>query len=163
VLLSRRVLTSPRSRLAVVQDVWAAVGLRHAQIWQHQRDRLCEDARAPVRLNRQRPLGDPLPRRGLFDQRNRAPRVPGWVHASVSRNIFSLYSAENRRRVAMASTSTSFTFLAVTTTPFEALPPHSLPILCRKSRRWQYLSHIGTMRKTWIFPTWEPSNPIRQT
>ncbi len=116
----------------MVQDVWAAVGLRHAQIWQHQRDRLCEDARALVRLNRQRPLGDPLPRRDLFDQWNRAPRFPGWVHAFASRNIFSLYSAENCRQVALTSTSTSFTFPAATTMPFEAVTPHPLPILCLK-------------------------------
>jgi len=165
-LLLRRVLTAPRSRLVVVRDVWAAVGLRHPQIWQHQRYRLGEDGRAPVRLNRQRPLGDPLPRRGLFDQWNRAPRFPGWVHASASRNIFSLYSAENRRRVALASTSTSFTFPAVTTMPFEALTPHSLPILCLKFRRGNVsfiLAQISAMRKKWIFPTWDPSNPIRQT
>jgi hypothetical protein len=25
------------------------------------------------------------------------------------------------------------------------------------------LAQISAMRKKWIFPTWDPSNPIRQT
>jgi hypothetical protein len=77
-----------------------------------------------------------------------------------------LYSAENRRRVALASTSTSFTFPTAMTMPIEAVSPRSLPILYLKFRRGNVsfiLAQSSTMRKKWIFRTWDPSNPIRQT
>ena len=42
-------------------------------------------------------------------RRSRAPIAPGAVQASASRRIFRLYSAVNRRRLALATTSTSGT------------------------------------------------------
>ncbi len=68
-------------------------------------------------------------------RRSSAPSSPSRVHASASRRILSLYSAENRRRVALATTSTSFAIVPDTVTPFEALIPQSLPALYSKLLR----------------------------
>jgi hypothetical protein len=78
----------------------------------------------------------------------------GYVHSpglgglrrakSASRRILSLYSAENRRRVAFASTSTSFASAPGTATPFEELMPPSLHALYSKLLGGECLIHIGT-------------------
>ena len=51
----------------------------------------------------------------------------GIVHASASRRILSLYSAENRRRVAFATTSTSGELSPSPVTTLDELHPHTLP------------------------------------
>jgi hypothetical protein len=74
---------------------------------------------------------------------NRAPIAPGSVQVSASRKIVSLYSPEKRRRLALASTSTSFTSALGTATSCKALISPSLLALYSKLRRGECLTHIG--------------------
>jgi len=77
-------------------------------------------------------------------RRSRAPSSPGCVHTFAARRIFSLYSAENRRRVAFASTSTLLAIVPGIARPCEELIAHSLLALYSKLLGGGCLIHIGT-------------------
>src|SRR3990172_10966416 len=77
-------------------------------------------------------------------RRSRAPISPDLVQASADRKIFTLYSAENRRRVAFATTSTSLDISFEPIMTFNELIPLSFLALYTKLPGGECLIYVGT-------------------